>query len=177
MNIFLLSIDVRSLFFFSAEGDSHGKDARQCKPAGLSRFLFGVPEQAESQQLQQRQPVSGHGPGGPQRQLPRQCGEEQGGLLQGGRALLLQLLKQARGRSRGLPQRFAVRQLLLLHQSGLQRCVGATSSEDRAVALESSLCPESQVFRHFGHVKFVAIHKFAFIFKTSLLNLKNLSMH
>lgn len=49
---FVLSVDVCS--FFSTEGDSPGENARQCKPAGLSRLLSGVPEQAESQQLCQR---------------------------------------------------------------------------------------------------------------------------
>lgn len=106
-------------FFLSAEGDSLGEDARQRKPAAVSRLLLGVPEQAESQQLLQRQPVSRCRFRQPQG-LPRRRREERGGLLQGGRALLLQLLEQARGRSRGIPQRLTVRQLLLMHQSGLQ---------------------------------------------------------
>ena len=128
VHMIVLSIDLHSFFFFfffcpSAEGDSHGEDARQRKPAGLSRLLLGVPEQAESQQLQQRQLV----PGQPQRRLPRGRREERRGLLQGGRALLLQLLEQARGGSRGLAQWLAVRQLLLLHQPGLKWRIGAMS--------------------------------------------------
>lgn len=102
--------------FFSAEGDCPGENAGQWKAAGLSWLLFRIPEQAESQQ---RQPLSRHGFRRPQRWLPHQCGEERGGLLQGGWAVLLQFLQQTWGRSCGLPERLAVRQLLVLHQSRL----------------------------------------------------------
>lgn len=108
----------------SAEGDSLGKNLRQCEPAGLPRLLPGVAEQAESQQLRRQRrgrPLPRLRLRRPQMRRPRRRREELGGLLQGGRAaVLLQLLQQAGGGPSGLPERLSVRQLLLLHQSGLQ---------------------------------------------------------
>lgn len=69
--IILLHHDLTCLCCFPAEGRPPGEDAHLYKPAGLSRLFLGVPEQAESQQLQQRQPLSGHGVRRPQRRMPR----------------------------------------------------------------------------------------------------------